>query len=1038
MYGLAALSLAIILSSVVSAQSNRTPFSAMQWRLVGPFRGGRSLAATGVSGNPYVFYFGSVDGGVWKTENAGVTWQNMSTGLTNSSVGALVVAPSDPKILYAGTGECDMRSDMTYGDGVYKSTDGGLHWDHLGLDDTRHIGRILVDPHNPNLVLVAALGHAYGPNEERGIYRSTDGGETWTKVLYKSPDVGAVDLGWDPENTQLVYAAMWQARRTPWSQYPPDEGPGSGLFKSTDEGLTWSELNSPGLPAKPYGRIGVSVARGSQGKIVYALVEDLKKGSGLYRSDDAGETWRLAGNDKRIAARMWYFSQVSVDPENPDVIYCPNVALMRSADAGKTFSPIKGAPGGDDYHFLWIDPTNHDRMILASDQGTVVSVDGAKTWSSWYNQPTGQFYHVATDDQFPYRIYGAQQDAGTASIVTRSDYGSITYRDWHPVGSGESGYIAPDPADPDVVYGGDTYGGVFRFDTRTGQSQVISPSLLAEFGKPISSRKLRFTWTSPIVFDKHDAHVLYFGSQKLLRSNDGGLSWDEISPDLTRNTGIRSDSTHSGWGVIYSIAPSPVQREMIWIGTDDGYIQLTRDGGKDWDNVTPKELKAWNKIGMIDASPFDAGEAYAAVDKHRLDDQKACIYRTTDFGKNWTRADSGIPDGSYVNVVRSDLTRKGLLYAGTETGVYISFNDGDNWQPLQLNLPIVSVRDLAVHQNDLVAATHGRAFWALDDLSPLQQMSETVLDSSAHLFEPERAVRIRRSENSDTPLPPEEPQGTNPPSGAIIDYYLRENVRGPIELEILDKSGNIVRRFSSDQVVPADTEHQPVAHYWHPENEKLPNDPGLNRFVWDLCYPPPPGGGADYGMAVANGRSVMEPQGPLVLPGKYQVRLSAAGRVYVQSLNVVLDPRVTVDSKALERQLALAIEIWNTTSDIVVLRSTLDSTFSQLDEVEKVGRSNPTLESAFDSLVSNISKLRRALDAGAAGNLEMAVMSADRQPTRQMSEAYDVVKKELHESESRWNKLAATDLRYLDRLLLSAGLNPIRVVSIKPEHLRMP
>jgi len=1012
----------------------------MKWRLVGPFRGGRTLAAAGVPGNPYLFYFGSVDGGMWKTENAGVTWESISDGLTNSSVGAFAVAPSDPKVIYVGTGEADMRSDITYGDGVYKSIDGGSHWQHIGLEDTRQIGKILVDPHNPDLVLVAALGHAYGPNIERGVFRTSDGGKSWQKVLYQNPNVGVIDLGWDPDYPSVVYAAMWQARRTPWSQYPPDEGPGSGIYKSTDEGLTWTEITGSGLPAKPYGRIGVAVANGSRGRIVYALVQDLKKGSGLYRSDDGGQNWYLTGTDKRITRRMWYFAHVFVDPKNSDAVYCPGIALMRSTDGGKTFSAIKGAPGGDDYHYLWVDPTDDSRMIVASDQGTVISVDGGKSWSSWYNQPTGQFYHVATDNRFPYRIYGAQQDAGTVSIASRSDYGSITFRDWHSIGAGESGYIAPDPINPDIVYGGDVYGGMFRFDRATGQSQVVSPALLPEFSRPIAERKLRFTWTSPIVFDPHGSNTIYFGSQKVLKTNDGGLHWESVSPDLTRldAVGENSDSAHSGWGVVYTIAPSPIEAGMIWAGTDDGYIQLTRDGGKHWKNVTPADILPWSRISMIEASPFDTGAAYAAVDRHRLDDMNPYIYMTTDYGEHWTRADNGIPSGSYVHVIRSDLRTRGLLYAGTETGVYVSFDDGTNWQPLQLNLPVVSVHDLAVHGNDLVAATHGRAFWVLDDLTPLQQMTKNVLDSDVHLFKPEPAVRIRRSENTDTPLPPEEPQGTNPPAGAIIDYYFKSTPRGPISLEIVDASGNVVRKYSSLSEKMPGPIPQVIADYWLQEPEQLGTNAGHNRFVWDLHYTPPPVHNYDYGMSVANLQSVREPQGPLVLPGKYEVRLSYEMKTYSQPLEIAMDPRVKISGEALKEQLELSIEVWNTISDANSLLSTLDTLGKELDEIRSETAADSGLLSRAASLVGKISALKDSLAIDDMSGLEVDLARADREPTQEMKDACRAIETNLSRTENEWKRIETGEMSELNKELRSAGMTEIEISNEPAVDLAVP
>jgi photosystem II stability/assembly factor-like uncharacterized protein len=1032
--------------SVVHAQTiPLKAYSAMQWRLVGPFRAGRSIAAAGVPGNPYVFYFGGVDGGMWKTVNAGITWKSISNGLTNPSIGAIAIAPSDPNIIFVGTGEADLRSDITYGGGVYKSTDAGSHWQFIGLGDTRHIGRVLIDPKNPDLVLVAAVGHAYGPNEERGVFRTTDGGKTWAKVLYKNPDVGAVDLGSDPQDPAIVYATLWQPRRTPWSQYPPNEGPGSGLYKSTDEGVTWTELTGNGLPPKPYGRIGVSVATGSHGNIVYALINAQKEGSGLYRSDDGGMNWRLTSKDENIIARMWYFAGITVDPQNPDVVYVPNRSLMRSTDGGKTFPVIKGSPGGDDYHFLWVDPNNDNSMIVASDQGTCISVDRGSTWSSWYNQPTGQFYHVAVDNQFPYRIYGAQQDMGTASITSRSDFGQISFRDWYPVGGEESGYIAPDPLNANIVYGGGPYGGMTRYDHTTGQSQAISPSVLATFGTPANMSKYRFTWTSPIVFDRRDPHILYFGAQKLLETRDGGLRWKEISPDLTgadkkmmekKGPPTMEDASARGWGVIYTIAPSPLRSGMIWIGTDDGLIQLTEDGGQHWKNVTPNGLPAWSKISMIEASPFDAGEAYAAVDRHRLDDFAPYIYITKDYGKHWSRANNGIDSLAYVQVVRSDLTRKGLLYAGTETGVYVSFDDGDNWQSLQLNLPMASVRDLAVHDNDLVAATHGRAFWVLDDLAPLQQLSEKAVTSEAFLFRPERAIRIRRSENRDTPLPPEEPLGTNPPSGAIIDYELQLVPSSPVTLEIRDGAGNLVRRYSSSDPVEPTEGPQYFMNYWLPRPKPLTTHVGHNRFVWDLRYTPPPSRQHGYSMAAIVGQgSERQPQGPLVLPGKYQVRLAVSGKTYSQPIEVEMDPRVHASAAGLKGQLSLAIECWNAASDQFAMQQTVESLDRQLDPLLEKKGTESTLKNDLQAFKSKLAGLRKNLSGGFTG-LDGTVMGADREPSQQVREAFKTLNTKLSEAKKQWGELKSRELAKLNESLKDAGLAQLELKETEPQHLK--
>ena len=1032
----------------VSMEAQTIPSSAyeggaLEWRLIGPHRGGRVLAVAGIPGDAATFYFGAVDGGVWRTRNAGVTWEPLFDDQPIASIGALAIAPSDPNIIYVGTGEASIRSDITYGAGVYKSTDGGAHWQSLGLADTRHIGKILVHPRNPDVLLVAALGHAYGPNADRGVFRSTDGGRTWTKVLYQGPDVGAIDLAGDPAQPQSVYAALYQARRTPWEQYPPDEGPGSGLYKSTDGGATWTPLTGHGLPAGPLGRIGLAVASGGR---VYALI-GASAGAGLYRSDDAGATWQLAGSDPRLTNRNWYFCRVTVDPQNPDVVYVPNVALLKSSDGGKTFTVLKGQPGGDDYHELWVDSRAPGRMIVGSDQGTVVSLDGGRTWSSWFNQPTAQFYHVVTDDAFPYRVYGAQQDAGTAAITSRSDFGEITFRDWAPVGAGESGYIAPDPLDPDIVYGGDTYGGVHRFDRATGQSQDISPWPVSAFGVPMPRRKYRFTWTSPIVFDRVDRQALYLGAQMVLRTRDGGLHWEAISPDLTgaasrpasSDTGPATvaNAAGRGYGVVYAIAPSPLTAGLLWVGSDDGLIHRTSDGGRHWQNVTPQGVTPWSAISLLEASPFDTAAAYAAVDRHRLDDFAPYIYRTRDGGAHWTRADQGIAPQAYVQAVRADPVRAGLLYAGTETGVYVSFDDGDHWQPLQLNLPTVSVRDLAVHGNDLIAATHGRSFWILDDVTPLRQLADSVLRAPAHLFAPARAVRLRRSVSNDTPLPPEEPHGFNPPAGAVIDYLLGSAPSGSVTFEIRDARGSLVRRFSSDDRAAPPPEPVQIADEWLPRPEPPTRRAGLNRFVWDLRFAPPPAERRDYSIAVvAGGGTVAEPQGPLVLPGDYQVRLSVGGHSYTRALRVELDPRVRVPDSALASQLRLALEIWSSMAE----QQAVDRGIRGLD-TQLRGMAGRTLDRATRERVTSLERLadslgrsERAVGGDLAG-LEAVVESADREPTAQARDVYAELRERLRTAAARWQRTIAGDLPALNAQLQRQGVPALRAPAETPDSL---
>lgn len=1015
-----------------------TAYSALRWRLIGPHRGGRVLAVAGLPGDPATFYFGAVDGGVWRSRNAGVTWEPLFDSQPVASIGALAVAPSDASIIYVGTGEAAIRSDITYGAGVYKSTDGGVHWRMMGLAATRHIGRILIDPRNPDVVLVAALGHAYGPNPERGVFRSTDGGRTWTKVLYKNPDTGAIDLAADPGDPQVVYAALYQARRTPWEQYPPDEGPGSGLYKSTDGGATWAPLAGHGLPAGPVGRIGLAVGGASTGRggnaRVYALI-GAASGAGLYRSDDGGPSWQLAGTDPRITSRNWYFCRVTVDPTNPDVVYVPNVALLKSTDAGKSFTVLKGQPGGDDYHELWVDPRSSQRMIVGSDQGAVVSLDGGRTWSSWYNQPTAQFYHVVTDDAFPYRVFGAQQDAGTAGVASRSDYGEITFRDWAPVGAGESGYIAPDPLDPDIVYGGDTYGGVHRFDRVTGQSQDISPSPIAAFGLPMPRRKYRFTWTSPLVFDRVDRHALYLGAQMVLRTTDGGLHWEAISPDLT-GAAVRPSPADSGpttvanaaargYGVVYTIAPSPRAAGLLWVGSDDGLIHRTADGGRHWRDVTPPGLLPWSAISLLEASPFDTAVAYAAVDRHRLDDFAPYVYRTRDSGAHWARADAGIAANAYVQAVRADPVRPGLLYAGTETGVYVSFDDGDHWQSLQLDLPTVSVRDLALHGRDLIAATHGRSFWILDDLTPLRQLSDSVVRAPAHLFAPAPAIRLRRSVSNDTPLPPEEPYGTNPPAGAVIDYWLQAATSGVVTLEIRNRAGDLVRRFASDERATPPAEPPPFADEWLPRFEPPTTDAGLNRFVWDLRYAPPPtpAGRASYSIAAIAGQgTVAEPQGPLVVPGDYEVRLSVAGRTYTRPLRVELDPRVHVADSALAAQLRVALAIRDAMAQQHALGVGVRRVRDQLRGLGSRSLDGVTRESiaALDRVVDSLARAA-VIVGGDLGGLETAVESADREPTGAVRDAFAELRDRIGTADRRWQALLASELPALNARLRRQG-----------------
>jgi photosystem II stability/assembly factor-like uncharacterized protein len=896
-----AVALSCALATLATAREalpapNAGAFSGLHWRCIGPFRGGRSVAVTGVPGFPERFYFGAVGGGVWRSDNAGRTWRPIFDGEPVASIGAIAVAPSDPNVIYVGSGEADFRSDLQQGNGMYKSTDAGATWQRIGLADTRAIGRISVDPHDPGDVVVAALGHPYGPNPERGIFRSTDGGATWRKALFVNEDTGAITVTRDPQHPSILYAALLQTRRPPWNVYPPSKGPGSGLYKSIDGGTTWKALRGNGFPADNLGRIGVAVAPTNANR-VYAIVD--AKDGGLYRSDDAGATWKHVDAERRIWTRGWYFEEVSVDPHDPDTVFVSNTSLYRSSDGGTTFTAIKGAPGGDDYHMLWLDPHDANRMILASDQGVVVSVDGAKSWSSWYNQPTAQLYHIAADAQFPFWVYGAQQDSGAIAVASRSLRRGIMQSDTMPLDvGGESDTIAPDPLHAGVVFGGR----VDREDLTTHALRNLSPTL----AHPGDWRE---TWTLPLAFSPVDPHVLYFSRQVLFKTADGGGTWQPISPDLTRdNPGIppnldapaandRDDPSGPPRGVIYAIAPSPLRAGMVWAGTDDGNLQLTRDNGATWTNVTPVGLSAWSKIGIIEASHFAPDTAYAAVDRHRLDDVHPYIYRTHDGGRTWSNVARGIPDGSFVNAVREDPVRRGLLYAGTETGVFVSFDDGDAWQPLQMNLPAASVRDLVVRDDALAVATHGRSFWILDDVTPLRQWTSAVARSRSWLFEPQTAYRVRNGSDEGTPFPPETPAGENPPDGAIVDYALGPRGATTVALEIRDAAGTLLRHWASTDPAPVvDASKLDIPVFWVQPPPVLGTAAGVHRFVWDLRYAP---------TVPASPDEEGDPffvRGIWAVPGTYIVRLTVDGETVERRLTVRLDPRETATPADLAAQ----------------------------------------------------------------------------------------------------------------------------------------
>jgi photosystem II stability/assembly factor-like uncharacterized protein len=900
-------------SSTRAQQVDTKVFTAMRWRLIGPFRAGRVTAVAGVPGDPNVYYMGTPGGGVWKTTDGGDVWKPIFDQEHVASIGALALAPSNPDIIYVGTGE------QTPGNGVYKSTDGGASWTNIGLKETRYIQAVIVDPRDPNIVIVGATGdfHA-GP--DRGVYKSKDGGRTWNKVLDTKDDVtGVVDMCVDPGNRRVLYAAL----ETHGFRVPkPGEKPPqvvSAIYKSTDEGSTWKPVSGEGLPSGRLGRIGVVVAPGNKGRRVYAIVNQ-----GFYRSDDAGATWQRSTTDPRVVGNG-YFSRIFVDPGNADVVYVAQTSLYRSTDGGHTFEAYVGAPSGDDFHVLWIDPQDSARMLLGVDQGAIISRDGGRTWSSWYNQPTGQFYHISTDNAFPYHAYAAQQDSGTAAVASRSDYGEISDRDWYPIAGFEAAYIAADPLNPNIVYSEGWYGSILRFDRTTGQFATVF----------VRSKKYRSAGMEPLAFSPQDPHTLYLCAQFVLKTTDGGMSWQEISPDLTEKPkpaadkqGAPSSGSSGGFGAITTFSPSPVQADEMWAGTSNGNIQLTRDGGAAWTNVSPPSPASpgpgpAGSVSVVDASPHDAGTAYAVLGGGGfMAPPGPDIVRTHDYGRSWQKIVEGLPASEGVRVVREDPGRKGLLYAGTTTGVFVSFDDGDHWQSLQLNLPTATVTDLTVHGDDLVASTYGRALWILDDLTPLRQFDAQVAGSSVFLFHPETAWRVRWDNNQDTPLPIETPTGQNPPDGAILNYYFKTVPEGEITLTISDEQGKVVRQFSSAASTEPKMPPANAPEYWFAPPEVLPKAAGTNRFTWDLRYPSPPplpygyfGGLLDYteytmaDHAIPGATPRHQPPGPLVTPGNYVVELKAGGQTLRETVAVKLDPRVQATGADLADQLDLERKI---------------------------------------------------------------------------------------------------------------------------------
>jgi photosystem II stability/assembly factor-like uncharacterized protein len=1038
------ISFLLSISSSGAQQVPENTYQDLHWRMIGPFRGGRTRAAIGVPSQPNVFYMAQVNGGVWKTDDYGRTWNPIFDHESTQSIGAIAVAPSNPNIIYVGSGEGLHRPDLSVGNGIYKSTNAGKTWTHLGLRDGLQIPALAIDPRDPNRVFAAVLGHPYGPNEERGLFRSTDGGQTWQKVIGKDENTGASDVEIDPSNPDVIYASMWEAREGPWEDNNEFNGTGGGLFKSTDGGITWHPLTN-GLP-KDLSQIYVAIAATDPHRL-YATVAMASGKLAFYRSNDAGESWSQATDDPRPSGRIGGgdLAVPRADSKNPDVVYSASTVTMRSTDGGKTWSGFRGAPGGDDYQNLWINPNDPNIILLVSDQGALVTVNGGASWSSWYNQPTAQLYHVAVTPTFPYRVCGGQQESGSVCISSRGNDGAITDREWHPVGVIEYGYVAPDPLDPDIIYGGGR-SEVSKFHWSTGQVQNITPI-------PLRSAKYRTNRSEPTMFSPLDPHTLYFASNVLFKTTDGGNSWQTISPDLTREApgapasvgNLIPKGAEKQRGVIYALAPSFKNINTLWAGTDDGLIWQTRDGGKKWNDITPKELTPWSKVTQISASHFDDDSAYTSVSRFRINDEKPYIYRTHDAGKTWKLITTGLPDFGPVDTVREDPVRKGLLFAGTENSVWVSFDDGDHWQSLQLNLPHTSMRDLWIHDIDLILGTHGRSFWILDDITPLREASASLAATDAHLFAPAPAYRIQRDTYTDTPLPPDEPAAANPPDGAVIDYYLAQNSSAPVTLEILDAHGQLVRKFSSSDkpdVTEAELKKQLIPLYWLRPFRTLSSQAGMHRWVWDLHYPAPEATRHDYPISAIPEDTPRYPLGPTALPGSYTARLTVNGKSYTAPFTVKMDPRVPISAASLEKKFQLEARLallLSQTSRALLQGGSIREPLQKLSEQA----TGPTR----DSVQALQTKLAAILGAPAGflappseeptlarANAQLVtlysqVWQVDAEPTAAQSAASTVAENDASEVMKRWDVFKTSDLPAVNRVLHGANLPEVTIES---------
>lgn len=981
-------------------------FDAMRWRMIGPHRGGRTVGAVGVPQQPNTFYIGVNNGGVWKTTDYGRTWFPIFDDQPTGSIGDVAVAASNPDVIYVGSGEGLQRPDLSVGDGMYKSTDAGKTWAHKGLKEVQQIGGLAIDPTNENRVFVAALGHPYGPNTERGVYRTLDGGNSWEKVLYKDENTGAIQVTIDPNNPQIIFADMWAARQGPWENGAWN-GKESGLFKSTDGGTTWKKITT-GLPTaeQGLGRIGFCIAPSNSTRM-YATVDAGSLG-GIYRSDDAGESWTSIQSDERYWGRGSDFAEIRVDPKNADIVYSANVVTWKSADGGMSWNAFRGAPGGDDYHRIWINPTNPEIILIASDQGAIITVNGGQTFSSWYNQPTAQFYHVSTDNAFPYNVYSGQQESGSVCIASRGNDGAISFRDWQPVGAEEYGYVAADPLDANIIYGGK----ISRYDKRTGQTQNISP-------EAVRSGKVRFIRTAPVLFNPIDNKTLYYAGNVLFKTMNGGNSWQTISPDLTRETydipesvGIYSKEDFKKMprrGVIYTVAPSYKDINTIWCGTDDGLIQVTRNGGKSWKNVTPPAISSWSKISLMDASHFDANTAYAAVNRIRCDDMLPHIYKTKDGGNTWKEIINGLPDDP-INVVREDPKRKGLLFAGSERAVYVSFDEGEHWQSLRLNMPATSIRDLVIKDDDLVIGTHGRSFWILDDISPLRQLTNQLIRQSGILYKPQTAYRVRWNMNTDTPLPQEEPSGQNPPDGAIINYYLSNDIQN-VTLEIRDAKNNLIRKYNNQDTLYKIPQGN-VPPYWIRPQQILSSKKGSQRFVWDMHYTPL-NESVSYPIAATYMNTAPQPTSPWVMPGDYTIKIIADGQAFTQTLKVKTDPRVKRINADLQKQHDLSLQCYQGKIKCTDLINDIKTFRVQLQS--KLKNATAAAAEKFAAMDNDAALLQNSkagisepgfanLNNSFAGILNI-LQEADMPPTSQAIAAVAATQKQLQILIIKWNGL---------------------------------